>query len=146
MAVENMQIRRHPVSGPEKHNVSGNQLLSRYRLNFSTGQNLSLGRIEVLQSLQRSFRLVLLKKAQEGIEHNNDHYSQRIGELTHNCRNQCGRQKHKDHGIPKLTEKEHNGFLLFSGLEKIEADLLLAMPPFFSSQTGLGIGPQFRNN
>ena len=126
---------RHIVTGFQPDAVAADQLPCRKRLPLSVAADGGCGCGETAQGFQCLFCAVLLQKAQNGIEQDNENDGDCIGDLAEKCRDSCGGQQDQHHHIPKLPQKHPQGMELCCGCQFIFSVLLQTFPRCFGCQT-----------
>ena len=95
------------VSGLEGHHVAGHEFGGRDDLMPSVPDHDGLGDRHFLERAERLFGTILLSEADDGVQHDDDEYDRRVGQVAHHTRNYGRRRQYHDHQIAKLAQKQH---------------------------------------
>ena len=110
-ALEDAAVRRHGVAGLEDHDVTHDEVLRVDLDLLAVPDDLARGGGHLLERRERLLGLGLLHDAEDGVEDDDEHDDDHVGEVglaLHHAR--CGRDdrshdQHDDHGIAHLLEE-----------------------------------------
>ena len=102
--LEQAQVRRHPITGFDEHDVAGYDIRGSYRRSMTVADDARLRVDHAANGFQRVFSTPLLEVTDGRVDDNNSENHRRVRPVAKQRRHRAGRDQHVDQDVVELAD------------------------------------------